>query len=120
IEHVPTYAEQADFMQALATLITKDGHIVLTTPRGEIYERWMTHTGNLKQPVENWLTKAQLHQLARDKGLTILSHQSFATHGLVINNDLPTRIVRRLLRLIGYANVEPTALMTYQLVHLRK
>ncbi|HET7057272.1 MAG TPA: class I SAM-dependent methyltransferase, partial [Nitrospiraceae bacterium] len=41
IEHVP-HGQKENFLAQLSGLLKPDGYVVLTTPRGEMWERWKT------------------------------------------------------------------------------
>ncbi|MEW6248547.1 MAG: glycosyltransferase [Nitrospirota bacterium] len=66
IEHVP-YADKAAFLQGLAALLKPGGYLVLTTPRGDVWEEWQK-VAHPNQPIEDWLTENQLGQLLREQG----------------------------------------------------
>jgi GT2 family glycosyltransferase/SAM-dependent methyltransferase/tetratricopeptide (TPR) repeat protein len=61
IEHVP-HQQKPDFVRHLARLLTPDGYLVLTTPRGEVWEQWR-QIAPPNQPVEDWVTESQLADL---------------------------------------------------------
>lgn len=58
IEHVP-HEKKPTFLEGLKRLLTPDGYLILTTPRGEMWERWQT-IAPPNQPVEAWVTEQQL------------------------------------------------------------
>ena len=66
IEHVP-HANKPVFVQQLAQLLTSDGYLVLTTPRGDVWNEWQK-IAPPNQPVEDWVTEQQLGQLLSDGG----------------------------------------------------
>ncbi len=72
IEHVP-HPEKAEFLRELHQLLSPDGYVILTTPRGEMWERWQTIAPPC-QPIEDWVTERQLEDL--------LTGQGFATLGV--------------------------------------
>ena len=61
IEHVP-HPQKPEFVNQLARLLTPDGYLILTTPRGEVWEEWR-RIAPPNQPVEDWVTEAQLGDL---------------------------------------------------------
>jgi GT2 family glycosyltransferase/SAM-dependent methyltransferase/thioredoxin-like negative regulator of GroEL len=67
IEHVP-HGEQAEFVRSLRALLKPGGHVVLTTPRGDVWEQWR-RIAPPNQPVEDWLTEEQLRALWEGEGL---------------------------------------------------
>lgn len=72
IEHVP-HGQKEEFLGQLAKLLKPDGHLVITTPRGEIWEQWKA-IAPPNQPVEDWVTEEQL--------LTLFTSQGFVPMGL--------------------------------------
>ncbi len=66
IEHVP-YGRKDAFVAELARLLKPDGYVILTTPRGEIWEQWKT-IAHPSQPVEDWVTEAQLRDIFTSQG----------------------------------------------------
>jgi 2-polyprenyl-3-methyl-5-hydroxy-6-metoxy-1,4-benzoquinol methylase len=69
IEHVP-HAAKATFVAGLTRLLKPGGHVIITTPRMDIYPEWRAKYGAPPQPTEDWLTEAALEQLLRDAGCT--------------------------------------------------
>lgn len=81
IEHVP-HEEKPTFLEGLRQLLTPDGYLILTTPRGEMWERWQT-IAPPNQPVEAWVTEQQLEGY--------LSGQGFVPVGIErIHVEIPT------------------------------
>ncbi len=66
IEHVP-HPHKPGFLSQLARLLTTDGYLILTTPRGDVWEDWK-RIAPPNQPVEDWVTEQQLGQLLADGG----------------------------------------------------
>jgi GT2 family glycosyltransferase/Flp pilus assembly protein TadD len=66
IEHVP-HPQKPAFVSQLARLLTTDGYLILTTPRGDVWEEWR-QIAPPNQPVEDWVTEQQLGQLLTDGG----------------------------------------------------
>ncbi len=66
IEHVP-HAEKDRFLAQLARLVKPGGYVILTTPRGEMWEQWKA-IAPPNQPVEDWVTEAQLRSLFTAQG----------------------------------------------------
>lgn len=62
IEHIPR-SEQAKFVSDLSRLLKPGGHVILTTPRAEVFDVWMRITNNARQPVDDWLTESGLKDL---------------------------------------------------------
>lgn len=70
IEHVP-HGEKETFLVHLAQLLKPDGYLILTTPRGEVWEQWKT-VASPSQPVEDWVTEDQLRALFVSQGFSEL------------------------------------------------
>ncbi|MDH5580139.1 MAG: glycosyltransferase, partial [Betaproteobacteria bacterium] len=66
IEHIP-YGQKEAFLAQLAQLLKPDGYLILTTPRGEMWEQWKT-IAPPNQPVEDWVTEDQLRALFTSQG----------------------------------------------------
>ncbi len=66
IEHIP-HGRKEGFVAELATLLKPDGYLILTTPRGEMWEQWKTIAPPC-QPVEDWVTEAQLRGIFTSQG----------------------------------------------------
>ena len=70
IEHVPDPQKRA-FLDELKQLLTPEGYVILTTPRGEMWERWKSIAPPC-QPVEDWITEQHLEEHFIAQGLTPL------------------------------------------------
>jgi SAM-dependent methyltransferase len=67
IEHVPP--EQKDgFVADITRLLRHGGYAIITTPRGELWDRCGRAGTGSDQPVEAWLTEGQLGALFRSHG----------------------------------------------------
>ena len=66
IEHVP-HPQKPGFVNQLARLLTPDGYLILTTPRGDVWDEWR-QIAPPNQPVEDWVTEQQLGQLLAGGG----------------------------------------------------
>ena len=66
IEHVP-HPNKPAFVAQLAQLLTSNGYLILTTPRGDVWEEWK-RIAPPNQPVEDWVTEQQLGRLLNDGG----------------------------------------------------
>ena len=66
IEHVPRDQKGA-FARDLRTLLKTNGHLILTTPRGEVFDH-MKQNGLDEQPVEDWLTEDDIMNLFEGNG----------------------------------------------------
>ena len=70
IEHVPR-GRQNDFVRSIRNVLTPQGYVVVTTPRGEVFELWM-QINHHRQPVEDWLAEQELVSLFSEVGFTCL------------------------------------------------
>lgn len=70
IEHVP-HAEKGDFVRGLRLLLKPGGYVILTTPRGDVWDQWRA-IAPPNQPIEDWLTEAQFTKLLEDEGFQLL------------------------------------------------
>ncbi len=70
IEHVP-HGHKEIFLAHLAQLLDPNGYLILTTPRGEMWEQWKT-IAPPNQPVEDWVTEDQLRTLFASQGFVEL------------------------------------------------
>lgn len=66
IEHVP-HGQKEAFLTELSALLTPDGYVILTTPRGEMWDQWKS-IAPPNQPVEDWVTEEQLRSLFASQG----------------------------------------------------
>jgi SAM-dependent methyltransferase len=69
IEHAPL-GEQDRFVGEIRELLKPAGQALITTDRGEIYERWR-QAGRTHQPEENWLTERQVRELFLRHGFRV-------------------------------------------------
>jgi SAM-dependent methyltransferase len=99
IEHVPVL-ERDGFVKDVHALLDVGGFAVVSTDRGEFYDRWV-RSGGHPQPVENWLTEKELSELFSRHGFSPLrrgrvyngQHTLSLLHGFVANGR-----VRRVFR----------------------
>jgi len=69
LEHV---TDKAGFVADLRRLLKKEGLLVVTTPRGELYDQWSRKFGKPSQPVEEWISTGELTALLRRGGFELL------------------------------------------------
>lgn len=70
IEHVPDPQKPA-FLEELKQLLTPEGYLILTTPRGEMWEQWQRIAPPC-QPIEDWITEERLDHHLKAQGFTPL------------------------------------------------
>ncbi len=119
LEHVP-YAEQQSFMRVISDLLNETGDLILTTPRAEIMDVWMEQYANASQPIEDWVSEAQLAQLVANADLTMVEHNRFLTYSGALRKNILDRALLKILTAIGYQYAEPKRLTTYQIIHAKK
>jgi len=68
IEHVPDKDKSA-FIAQLTALLAPGGYLIMTTPRGEMWEEWKA-IAPPNQPVEDWVSESQLRELFISQGLS--------------------------------------------------
>ena len=70
IEHVE---DKEPFVEDLADCLHPGGHAVITTPRGEVFQKWL-RLNHKRQPVEAWISEKELSLLFERHGFHPLSH----------------------------------------------
>lgn len=120
IEHVRD-AEKPRFLADIATLLAPGGHLILTTPRGELWDAWIRRARRT-QPVEEWIGEPELDALIRQAGLTVVerrrAHQprrSYTWHGQLLGHVLERRLLRH-VPLLGLRRWLRNASSLYQVV----
>jgi 2-polyprenyl-3-methyl-5-hydroxy-6-metoxy-1,4-benzoquinol methylase len=73
LEHV---LDKVGFISRLKGLVKNDGYIILTTPRKEIQEEWISKFGHPEQPIEEWISTDDLIKMIDDAGLKRLSYKT--------------------------------------------
>lgn len=73
IEHVPDVAKPA-FLADAAALLAPSGHLLLTTPRGELWRAWRRGVSRT-QPVEEWVSERRLDELAAHGGFDLVARR---------------------------------------------
>lgn len=121
IEHI-SREDQESFLHTLGQLVKPGGDIILTTPRGELFDIWVIRSGGRDklQPVENWLTEKQLLNLANTCQLKIVDHISFC------DKTIPRAFIywrirgywSAIMRRIGFKSYQTKAPI-YQAIHLQ-
>lgn len=83
IEHVK---DKNSFVLDINKLLKMNGVVILTTPRLEHYQDFVKAFGDdPNQPIEEWISEAQLKSLFKNNGFSILSKRFFSP--LVKNNE---------------------------------
>ncbi len=73
IEHVPP-EDRGSFVNALRLLLAPNGALIVSSDRGEFYERWVRRGKGSEQPVEAWLTERELCDLVTRHGFVAAQH----------------------------------------------
>ena len=56
------------YFKAFSNAIKMNGYCIITTPRAEVQNDWLSYRSNKGQPIENWLTEKQVECLAIESG----------------------------------------------------
>lgn len=76
LEHV---TDKKEFMQQVNSLLKQGGVAIITTPRMEHYNDFISIYGSEPgQPVEEWMSEQEVKDLILDSGFEIVSHNVFA------------------------------------------
>lgn len=73
LEHV---IDKTTFMQKIKNLLSDNGHLILTTPREEVKEHWMSLFGDPSQPIEEWITTDDLIELIDSCGFKRVGYKT--------------------------------------------
>lgn len=76
IEHVDE-TQRDRFVADLGALLAPDGAVIVTTDRGELYQRWRSRETTTEQPRESWLTEGQVRKLFEKHGF-VATHRDRA------------------------------------------
>ena len=72
IEHV-TRQSQPAFVQLIRRLVKPNGYVIVTTPRGEVFDLWRK-IAPPNQPIEDWLTEKNVRHLFMDNRFACLGN----------------------------------------------
>lgn len=72
IEHVAP-EEHSSLVETIRSVLRPDGAVIVSSDRGELYERW-ARRGGTDQP-EAWLTEHQLQKLFTLHGFRVIQHE---------------------------------------------
>ena len=73
LEHVQPDKRQ-EFVEAIRSLLGPGGAALVSSDRGELYERWARQGGTV-QPIEAWLTERQVRELFTGHGFRAVQHE---------------------------------------------
>ena len=79
LEHV---IEKPLFIGTLHRLIKAQGHLIITTPRGEIREFWEKKYSVPPQPIEQWITTEDLLKLLSCSGFQVVDSTTAFSDGI--------------------------------------
>jgi 2-polyprenyl-3-methyl-5-hydroxy-6-metoxy-1,4-benzoquinol methylase len=65
--------DKLKYFIAFNAALKQNGYCLITTPRAEVQEEWLSYRNDDGQPVENWLTENQVNELAVSSGFEIVS-----------------------------------------------
>lgn len=124
IEHVPDVAKPG-FLETARELLHPGGHLILTTPRGELWPRWIARASRT-QPVEEWIGEKDLTALARRTGFRVVARDRafdprspLTWQGFLLHRVLNRRGLRR-LRIPWIRNRLRHRARIYQVLLLRR
>lgn len=79
LEHV---VEKAQFIAALHRLVKAHGHLIITTPRGELRKFWESKYSVPPQPIEQWISTADLLNLLSSSGFQVMDSTTAFSDGI--------------------------------------
>jgi len=117
IEHVAR-ERKLEFLNDLSRMITEQGNIIITSPRGELFALWK-RLSIPSQPIEDWLTESNLLNLAESCGLIAYKSDRCREFNFYKPAEklLPQYLLKKVLLYLGYRDTDS---MIYQVVWLRK
>jgi len=119
LEHVPD-ADKSDFLDGVRQLVKPDGVAILTTPRGELLETWQRAITS-QQPVEEWITEAELDRLAVHVGFRVERRCRAHVYGLSpLSRLYASRVFRACARRLPVLERLTDGSRIYQVVLLRR
>jgi SAM-dependent methyltransferase len=92
LEHVPEGAQPA-FAATLARAVRAGGHLLLTTPRREV---WTAAGDSSSQLIEAWRSEAEVEALFRDAGFTVVDRDRMGQTSAGVAERVATRLARAL------------------------
>ena len=95
LEHVPRTLKGA-FVDELALGLAAGSHCIVTTPRGEMWQRCGDSSG---QMIEEWLTERDLEELFTGRGFAVVARD----RALATRSTLVDRLVARVGRALGWS-----------------
>jgi len=93
-----------DYIKELTSYLAHDGILILTTPNGNlwsVYSEYMHSTGNYMQPIENWITPAQLKELLVKNNYSILEHNGIRDRNFFVGNLLRDNLLYKIIEYIN-------------------
>jgi cyclopropane fatty-acyl-phospholipid synthase-like methyltransferase len=76
IEHIP-HEEKLSYFGSFNAALQNKGFLIVTTPRAEAWEEWSKYALP-DQPVEEWISGAELEKLATESGFTTIESEVFS------------------------------------------
>ena len=64
--------DKLKYFNAFNDVLNPSGYCLITTPRAEVQEEWLSYRKDAGQPVENWLTELQVQELAVLSGFSVI------------------------------------------------
>ncbi len=79
MEHV---TDKESFLAHLRRLLRPGGFLIVTTPRGELRDKWTRKFSAPSQPIEEWITTEALISLLGRTGFAVLESTTCYTMGI--------------------------------------
>lgn len=79
LEHV---VDKVGFLKKIKNLISEDGHLVISTPREEVQQEWISKYGDPAQPIEEWISTDNFIKLLDECGFKRLGYKTASIFGV--------------------------------------
>ncbi len=100
IEHIED-TQKESFLNTIYSLLSPGGFAILTTPRGELSEKW-EHANTDVQPMEQWISEVHLDQISQSAGFLVLVRDRIFIPGYIDDWKCNIASSRGFNRLISY------------------
>lgn len=76
IEHILD-DKKGEFIQDISLLLKEEGFLIITTPRKEVQEEWLSYM-QPGQPIEDWITETELEKIVTTMNFSRLKLERFS------------------------------------------